>query len=122
MRLIKTSELQDSLPHRAPMVWVDEVGETSELGGESFVTLKGEGLYFSEAGLRPSSLIEFLAQGFGFQAAAHIMRSGLPPAAQKQKAFLVSVTQANFHEVGTEGSHAKPGDRLHIVINNVKHV
>lgn len=118
MRFINTSELQDSLPHRAPMVWIDEVGETTDTGGECFVTLKPDGLYFSEGQLRSTSCIEFLAQGFGYQASAHIIRSGQPPASQKQRAFLVAVTQANLHDVST----VKAGDRLLITVGNVKHV
>ncbi len=115
---ISTSELHAFLPHRPPMIWIDEVGSSSADGGTCFVTLKREGLYFSEGVLRPTSLIEFLAQGFGYVAAAHKVRCGFSNVPAVQKAFLVAVTQAHFHDL----SGAKPGTRLTVTLSDVKQI
>jgi 3-hydroxymyristoyl/3-hydroxydecanoyl-(acyl carrier protein) dehydratase len=118
MKTLSTAELIDWLPHRPPMVWVDEVGESSENGGECFVTLREDGLYFASHGLRETSPIEFLAQGFGYLAAATSVRSGKTEVPQKQKAFLVSVTQCTLHDLST----VRAGDQLTISVSGVKHV
>jgi predicted hotdog family 3-hydroxylacyl-ACP dehydratase len=113
---ISTSDLKGYLPHRAPMVWIDEVGATTDTGGLAYVTLKPDGLYFSEGVLRPTSIIEFLAQGFGFIAAAHKVRLGNNTAPAVQRAFLVAVTQCQLHDTAA----ATPNSRLIITVSDVK--
>jgi predicted hotdog family 3-hydroxylacyl-ACP dehydratase len=115
--MTSTQDLLAYLPHRPPMVWIDEVGETSPSGGECFVTLKSDGLYFSDGILRRTSLIEFLAQGFGYQTVAHKLRAGERPAAVA-RAFLVSVSKC--HLAPTES--LKQGDRLRVVFEDIKTV
>ncbi len=112
-----TQELLKFLPHRSPMVWIDDVGDLSESSSECFVTLKADGLYFSNARLRRTSLIEFIAQGFGYQAAARIIRAGdePPPAG---KAYLVSVSKCVMSATDT----LKAGDRLRVVLENWKSI
>jgi predicted hotdog family 3-hydroxylacyl-ACP dehydratase len=115
--ITSTQELLEFLPHRAPMVWIDEVGEISEFRSECFVTLKANGLYFSNGVLRRTSLIEFIAQGFGYQAAASALRSGAQPP-RAAKAFLASVSKC----VLSSTESLKPGDRLRIVLENAKSI
>lgn len=116
--LTPTSELKEWLPHRAPMVWIDEVGDTSETGGVCFVTLKADGLYFSDGVLRRTSIVEFLAQGFGYIAATHKIRSGHSLSSALKRAFLVAVTQCQLIET----AQATPGTRLQITVSDVKQI
>lgn len=113
--MTSTLELLDFLPHRPPMVWIDEVGEAFEAGGECFVTLKADGLYFSGERLRRTSLIEFIAQGFGYLSAARVLRAGAEPP-KASKAFLVSVSKCQISP--TEA--LKAGDRLRVVLADSK--
>lgn len=115
---IPTSELEAWLPHRPPMVWIDEVGETSDSGGNCYVTLKANGLYLTDGSLRATSLIEFLAQGFGFVAAAHKIRLGADSPTALSKAFLVAVTQCELADT----FDVSAGARLEIKISDVKSV
>jgi predicted hotdog family 3-hydroxylacyl-ACP dehydratase len=54
------------LPHRKPMVWVSSVLWSSETSGECTVNLKDFPLACSYGQLRQSSMIEILAQSFGY--------------------------------------------------------
>ena len=70
MTPLSTTELLAWMPHRSSMLWIDEVTEVTENAGAASVELKPEGHYMSSDGLRPSSLIEFCAQAYGFVRAA----------------------------------------------------
>ncbi len=78
------------------MVWIDEVVEFSDSQIVCSVSLKSDAHYFSHEGIRPSSFIEFMAQGYAF---GSIARNLFQSSTQKvSKAFLVGVTQAKFEE------------------------
>jgi hypothetical protein len=63
---ISTDTLQAALPHRKPMVWIRNVVSAEETTGICQVLLKPGSYEFSEDGLRQSTLLEWMAQGFGF--------------------------------------------------------
>ena len=104
------NELADYLPHRPPAIWIDEVTEEA-----SYVVLKKSAPYYSNGVLRPSSLIEFIAQSFGYQSALKILDSGVKPTAAS-KAFLVAVTKCTLKDTAT----LKVGERLKITIGDTK--
>ncbi|MBX2994195.1 MAG: hypothetical protein KF681_05225 [Bdellovibrionaceae bacterium] len=108
---VPTSELSAYLPHRAPMVWIDEVTAYGPEGGEALVHLKPEGLYFSNGELRPSSLIEFMAQGQGFVGACHVRDQNVVQT--PKRAFLVAVTKAEF---GDAIPKVRAGDTLRVEV------
>lgn len=62
---ISTRDLPQ-IPHRNPMLWVDQVLSYGPLGGECTVHLKKDALYMSDGRIRPSSFIEFVAQAQAF--------------------------------------------------------
>ena len=59
-------ELESWLPHRKPMVWVKTILWSDEKGGECLIDLNEAPLSCSDGFLRPSSMIEMMAQSFGF--------------------------------------------------------
>jgi hypothetical protein len=63
---ISTDALQAALPHRKPMVWIRKVISAEENTGVCQVLLDPGSYEFSEDGLRQSTLLEWMAQGFGF--------------------------------------------------------
>ena len=63
---ISTEALQAALPHRKPMVWIRNVLAAGETTGTCQVLLEPGSLEFGENGLRQSTLLEWMAQGFGF--------------------------------------------------------
>lgn len=77
----KVSELQQYLPHRAPMVWVDRVLEvgSNEKGifGVCSVLTDAESLFLNNGGqLNGSAAIEFTAQAYGYvRALYHVLNN-----------------------------------------------
>jgi hypothetical protein len=90
---VPTSQLQDWLPHRGPAVWVDEVLSVTAEGGDCRILLKNSANYADgNGGIRESSFIEWMAQGFGYVCACQAM-AGIVSAQEKpKKAFLVQVS------------------------------
>ena len=83
---IAIKELQNYLPHRPPMVWVDQVIEVGDdykkLSGACSIRLDKQALFVNnQTQLRASSAIEFSAQAFGYIKAAYQVMNGLnnPP-------------------------------------------
>ena len=70
--VIDTKKLGHLMPHRDPMIWVDNVLSFSEHTGEFSVTLKSDRPYFQNKDLIQSFYLEFLAQGYGFVKAAYV--------------------------------------------------
>jgi predicted hotdog family 3-hydroxylacyl-ACP dehydratase len=80
------------------MVWVDEVIALTEHGGTCSATLDPEGFYMNaEGALKPTSLIEFVAQSYGYVRGLQEVQQN-PQATRSQDVFLVSIGHANFAE------------------------
>lgn len=92
---LSTSELTSYLPHKPPMVWIDEVMSISESEMVCKTVLKKNAHYFSEAGFRPSSFVELMAQGYAFCSIAKELTANTGK--KVNKAFLVGVTNAKFN-------------------------
>lgn len=92
---VSTSLLRDFLPHRPPMVWVDEILRADATSGEGLVRVSPGASYCTNGRPRPSAAIEFLAQTFGYS------RALLAPTACK-KAFLVGIRDFEWGELGGE--------------------
>ncbi len=97
---LSTSALRSFLPHRPPMVWIDEVlscksGETgiiavcrcSLLGERSFKNANGT--------VRPSTIVEWIAQGYGFAKACHHLSTGHSNEGFG-RAYLVGITECEI--------------------------
>ena len=115
MPTITTSQLYDYVPHRPPMIWVDELLEYSETVGRSRTRLDTGALYFSEEGVSPSAGIEFIAQTFAFNNAALLSETNanLRP---DQRAFLAAVK--NYHT--SNWSSLKHGDELITTVTRLR--
>ncbi len=93
-------DLMAYLPHRPPMVWVNQVTEVGKdykgLAGVCVVDIDKESLYVNDKKeLRGSSAIEFTAQGFGYLKAAYqvIHKFSDPPT----KTYLTGVRFCRTH-------------------------
>jgi hypothetical protein len=101
------------------MVWVDEVTQAGTEHGECIVYLKQEAHYMSSAGIRLSSMIEWLAQSFGYiQIARHLIGSGTALEAPK-KAFLVGTRNSKFEPSFWDHDFSKV-PHLRIYLNNFR--
>lgn len=118
---IPTLRLAEWLPHRPPMVWVDEVMAFDQKSGEARVRLAEGAHYMDEKGLRPASLIELIAQSFGY---VHVCQKLEQAKAGKlsppvTKAFLCGVRDARFAE-SLQNSPPRAGRTLIIRVGNIK--
>lgn len=98
------------------MVWMDEVlAFDANQNGETVVTLKPEGLYWDDQGLRPSSCLEFIAQAYGYISVCYHIYILDPNSKPLTKAFLASVKDATIpsREMLKD---IKPGDRINVKI------
>jgi predicted hotdog family 3-hydroxylacyl-ACP dehydratase len=122
-----TAELAGALPHRPPMVWIDQVTALRADGGDCGLTLKPDGLYLGPQGLRRSSLIELIAQAYGFVCAArsvsganaggaHSAGSGAAGASAPRRAFLAAIRNAEFF-APVDPALLQPGARLRISVS-----
>ena len=93
------SRLQQWLPHRGPAIWVDQVNWVTENEGECQLTLRPEGHYLSTGGLRQTSLIEWIAQSYGFVRTCQMISQG-PQGREKkpEKAYLVAIRDVEWAE------------------------
>jgi 3-hydroxyacyl-[acyl-carrier-protein] dehydratase len=63
---IPVCDLQEFLPHRQPMIWVDQVIEVGEARGACLTFLRRDQNYFSSQGFRRSAYFEMMAQSYGY--------------------------------------------------------
>jgi predicted hotdog family 3-hydroxylacyl-ACP dehydratase len=108
---VSTLQLQEYLPHRPPMVWVDEVihcgvGPNGLLSGTCKVKLSGDRHFFSANGtIRASALIEWIAQSYGFAKACQQYALS-DQAVGLRKAYLVGITECEVNISGIEEEDA----------------
>ncbi len=93
---VAVSEFADYVPHRPPMVWIDEVLSATQEKGECRIVLKKNALYWSEDGLSASSCIEWVAQGFAYVRSAYLIELDLGETSKAREAMLVGIRNAEF--------------------------
>lgn len=114
------TDFLETLPHRPPFIWIDEVLEVTLDGGSCAITLASDASYMGPNGLRRSSFLEFMAQGFGYIRAAQAESGLLPGKSAPTKAFLVSIQDGVFSETASLAPSA--GTRLTIEISGFREV
>lgn len=116
---VQVKDIARFLPHRPPMVWIDQVVSFSEKSGECRVRLKPEGHYMTGGKLRPSSCLEFIAQAYGFISVCHHIYILDPNSKPLTKAFLASIKGAKLpSEELLDQIHVE--DELSITISGVR--
>lgn len=91
---LSVDKLMEYLPHRPPMIWIDQVLEVTPTSGRAQLTLKKDGLYFKEGRVIPTAPIEWVAQAAGYCAAARALGSVGAP--KLSMALLVGIRDAQF--------------------------
>jgi predicted hotdog family 3-hydroxylacyl-ACP dehydratase len=90
MTPIATQDLFNIVPHRPPMVWIDNVVECHDKGGAATTVLKKDGLYLTDGKLRESVAVELIAQTYAFCNAAYLRGAKSLEVATK-RAFLAAI-------------------------------
>jgi hypothetical protein len=118
---IRVEDILQYIPHRPPMVWVNEVTRFSKIDGECLIHLKPDGLYMGPNGLRPTSCLEFVAQAYGFISTCYITRILDPHAKGMERAMLVSFKDARLAPA-EEFAQVRGGETLRVPITGVRDV
>lgn len=100
----------DYLPHRPPMLLIDEIIEVNANGGMCRTTIKPDCVFAIDGLVHPSSMIEFVAQACAIAAGVTASRTGGPP----RLGFIIGCREVTF-DVDT----FKVGDVLTIGITKV---
>ncbi|HEY8278081.1 MAG TPA: hypothetical protein VIH99_00565 [Bdellovibrionota bacterium] len=103
---VPTSDLGDYLPHRAPMVWVDEILEVNQSTngpqGICRVVLGHDRAFHAADGSpRASTVVEWIAQAYGYVKAFH-RRAGGFGVAGFGRAILVGISDCEADLSGIE--------------------
>ena len=96
-RPLETKVLESWLPHRPPMVWVKKILWSDEDGGECLVDLNEIPLASTDGFLRQSSMIEIMAQSFGF-VMAHYHYHFKSQYTGFKKTFVISYKKMSFSQ------------------------
>lgn len=116
---VKTSEFAVWVPHRPPMVWIDEVVNASKERGECLVRCKQEALYRHNGHIPPVSCIEFVAQAFAFVRSCYLIEGGYASKAEAHEALLVGVKNAKF--LFEEGdAEVDQATELHVIVDQFR--
>ena len=116
---IAVQDLLRFIPHRPPMVWVDKVLDWSRNHGEVLIEVKGDALYMSPEGLRPSSLLEFIAQAYGFCWICYTIYVLDPGSNGMAQAMVAGFKEAQFAPPSAMRK-VRPGDTLRVKLSDMR--
>lgn len=89
------TRLASLVPHRPPMVWVDEVVRVEEAGGECRVRTDRHAHYHGQGGIRSTVIVEWIAQSYAYvRAAQAVCRLPGAPAAPPAVFYLAAIRDA----------------------------
>ena len=87
---ISVAQLRAVLPHRPPMIWIDEILSGSHEGGVCRTIPSPSNLYFSSGSFLKYAGIELVAQAFGYSRGVFELSKN-PDATEAKRAFLVGI-------------------------------
>ena len=101
---VPTERLSSYLPHRPPFAWVSEVVSLSTgpegPGGVCRVRMSADSAFYGPGGIpRASSVVEWIAQAYGFVKACHHL-NGAEGGAPTARAFLVGINDCEVDLTG----------------------
>ncbi len=95
---VNVASMRSILPHRPPMVWIDEILSGSYEGGICRTIPSQDGLYFSSGTYLKYTGIELVAQAFGFSRGVYELSKN-PGAAEPARAFLVGIRTTHMGKI-----------------------
>ena len=95
---VNVAQMRAILPHRPPMVWIDEVLSGSHEGGICRTIPSQENLYFNSGTFLKYTGIELVAQAFGFSRGIFELSKN-PGAAEPARAFLVGIRTTHMRTI-----------------------
>ncbi|NJM10194.1 MAG: hypothetical protein HC883_04820 [Bdellovibrionaceae bacterium] len=116
---INVQDIWEFIPHRPPMVWIDQIHDFGASHGECSVRIKADAHYMGRDGLRASSCLEFIAQAYGFISICHREATNEPVNQTPRRAFLASFKDAKFGEQDLLKS-IQPGEVLSVKVSGAR--
>ncbi len=104
-------QLKEAIPHRPPMVWIQEVIHADRETGKCRFVYHAKENYSDATGIRPSSFIELMAQSYAFSQAAFAKASG--NALAMNKAYLAGVSDL---KIEANATRLVEGDELTVEV------
>ncbi len=93
---LSARELEPWMPHRPPMLWVDEVVELQPKKSICRTLISPSRPFFDSHGFRPSVSMELIAQSYGLAGIAERLIKGKGKLEAVHQAFLAAITQAEI--------------------------
>lgn len=119
-KAVQVQDIWQYIPHKPPMVWIDQITDYGATAGECIVNIKKDAHYMDGEGiLRASSCVEFIAQAYGFMSICYRVYESQPNAKPLKRAFLASFKDVDFCPEETMRA-VKDGDRLVVKISGVR--
>lgn len=115
---VRIQDVLPYVPHRPPMVWVDEIMSFGETDGECRIHINAGGLFLGPEGLRKTSCLEFIAQSYGYCSVAYDHKID-PNAKPLKNAFLASFKDAVFADAA-RFAQVKIGDDVTVRFSGVR--
>jgi AMP-binding enzyme len=95
---ISTAKLIQFLPHRGSAVWVDEIVDFKSRYGRGRVLISANKFFMSEQGVRPSALIEFVAQTYGYSVVLDDIFNGVSVPVS-QNTYIAEARDVKFYNI-----------------------
>lgn len=95
---VKVAQMRAILPHRPPMVWIDDILSGTYEGGICRTTPVEESLYLSEGAFLKYTGIELVAQAFGFSRGIYELSKNAS-ANEPARAFLVGIRTVHMAKI-----------------------
>jgi predicted hotdog family 3-hydroxylacyl-ACP dehydratase len=116
---VKTSDFSTWVPHRPPMVWIDEVLAASSEQGECAVHLKPDALYRENGQISPTACIEWVAQAFAYVRSCYLTEADRQGQPKSHEALLVGVKNAKFmFEIGD--AEVETAEELRVTVDRFR--
>jgi predicted hotdog family 3-hydroxylacyl-ACP dehydratase len=93
---VSVSTFAEYVPHRPPMVWIDEVLSATKTEGVSRIYLDHKALYWKNGDYLSTACIEWVAQSFAYVRSAYAVTIGCEQEWKATNAFLVGIRNAKF--------------------------
>lgn len=114
LNLDLTPDFRELLPHRDPMIWIDQILMASTDEGLAETVLKENELYFDQGVFYPSAYIELIAQAYAYTMAINGKRDGK----ELKGCYLTTIDKMQ----STRASTLKPGDTLITSVKTVRNL
>lgn len=116
---VPVAELTEWIPHRGSAVWITEVVACGPREGRCRIELDPSALYCDEGKIRATSVIEWIAQSFGYSCVCFAAKNKDSQIQVLKKAFLVGIRGFTLTEDFWKNREVKKGSHLFVDVRQL---